>query len=131
MKNIITSGRRKKSISRAVLKEGTGKVTINKTALKIIQPDMARQKMIEPLMLAGDLAKKVDIEVIVKGGGIINQADAVRLSIARALVTYSPKLKELFLEYDRQLLVADIRVKEAGKPNHHGKARSKTQTSYR
>lgn len=131
MKTIVTSGRRKQSVARAVLKEGTGKITINKQSLEIFQPQMARLKITEPLMLAADVAKKTDIAITLKGGGIINQADAARLAIARALVQYSPKLKELFLDYDRQLLVADIRTKESSKPNHHGKARAKTQTSYR
>ena len=131
MKNIITSGRRKQSVAKATLKEGKGKVIVNNINLKIYNPDFARLKMSEPLILAGELASKVDIEVIVRGGGIVNQADAVRLAIGRALSQYSPKLKDVYLNYDRQLLVADIRVKEAAKPNHHGKARAKTQTSYR
>ena len=131
MKNIITSGRRKKSIARAVLSDGTGIVTINHVNLKNHNPELSRLKIMEPLMLAGDVVSKVNIDILVNGGGFINQADAARLAVARALVQYSGKLKEIFLEYDRQLLVADIRVKEVGKPNHHGQARAKTQTSYR
>lgn len=131
MKNIITSGRRKQSVARAVLSEGKGKITVNKIDLKIHTPELSRLKIQEPLILAGDIASKVDIDIIVHGGGFINQADAARLAVARALVIYNGKLKETFLEYDRHLLVADIRVREAGKPNHHGQARAKTQTSYR
>lgn len=131
MKKIITSGRRKQSIAKAVLHEGKGKVSVNKIDLKIISPEIARLKMMEPLMLAGDIVSKVDIEATVNGGGFITQADAVRLAIARALTQYSPKLKEVYLDYDRQLLVADIRTKESAKPNHHGQARARTQTSYR
>jgi small subunit ribosomal protein S9 len=131
MKNIITSGRRKQSIARAVLSEGKGKVTVNKIDLKILKPQLSQLKIMEPLILAKDVAAKVDIDIIVRGGGYITQADAARLAVARALVAYSAKLKEVFLNYDRQLLVADIRVKEAGKPNHHGQARAGTQTSYR
>jgi len=131
MKNIITSGRRKQSVATAVLSEGLGKVTINKVDLKTFSPQMARLKIMEPLMLAGDVASKVDIDIRVTGGGFINQADAARLAVATGLVAYSGKLKEIFKDYDRQLLVADIRVKEVGKPNHHGQARARTQTSYR
>jgi small subunit ribosomal protein S9 len=131
MKNIITSGRRKQSVARAVLKEGKGRIIVNKLLLAHVNPEMIKLKMMEPLTLAGDVANKVNIEVTINGGGIITQADAARLAIARALVQYSPKLKEVFLNYDRQLLVADIRVKEVSKPNHHGQARAKTQTSYR
>ncbi|MGV8140933.1 MAG: 30S ribosomal protein S9 [Candidatus Woesearchaeota archaeon] len=131
MKNIITSGRRKQSIARAVLSEGKGKVTVNNIDLKIYSPELARLKIMEPLILAKDVASKVNIDIKMNGGGFINQADAARLAVARALVAYSGKLKEVFLDYDRQLLVADIRMKEAGKPNHHGQARARTQTSYR
>ncbi len=131
MKNIITSGRRKQSIARAVLTEGKGRVTVNNKDVSIFSPKLAQLKITEPLAISKDVASKVDIQVTVRGGGVINQADAARLAIGRALVEYQPKLKEAFLQYDRQLLVADIRVKEVGKPNHHGKARAGTQTSYR
>lgn len=131
MKNIITSGRRKQSVARAVLSEGSGKVTVNNVDIKVYSPELARLKIMEPLMLAGDIASKVDMDIVIRGGGFVNQADAARLAIARALVAYNGKLKETFLDYDRHLLVADIRMKEAGKPNHHGQARAKTQTSYR
>jgi len=131
MKNIITSGRRKQSIAKATLKEGKGVVKINNINLKAYTPEFSRLKIMEPLILAGDISSKVDIDVIVRGGGAVTQADAIRLAIGRALAQYSPKLKEVYLNYDRQLLVADIRVKESAKPNHHGQARAKTQTSYR
>lgn len=131
MKKIITSGRRKQSIAKATLHEGKGRVTVNNNDIKVVAPKIAQLKMMEPLMLAGDVASKVDIEVSVRGGGFITQADAVRLAIARALTQHTPRLKDVYLDYDRQLLVADIRVKEAAKPNHHGQARARTQTSYR
>ena len=131
MKNIVTSGRRKQSIARAILSEGKGRVIVNNTDLKVYGPQLAQLKVMEPLLLAKDVASKVDIKITVSGGGVITQADAARLAIARALVAHSSKLKEVFLAYDRHLLVADIRTKEAGKPNHHGQARAGTQTSYR
>lgn len=131
MKNIITSGRRKQSIAKATLKDGKGVVRINNVNLKVYTPNFARLKIMEPIILSEDTASKVDIDVIVKGGGAITQADAVRLAISRALLQYAPKLKDVYLNYDRHLLVADIRVKESAKPNHHGKARARTQTSYR
>ena len=131
MKPIITSGRRKQSIAKACLTEGKGIIRINNTDLKVFTPSMAQLKIMEPLILSGDTATKVNINVQISGCGIINQADAARLAIGRALSQYNPKLKEVYLNYDRQLLVADIRVKEASKPNHHGQARARTQTSYR
>lgn len=133
MNNIIESGKRKKAIARAILKPGNGNVRINSIPIDLFQPKISRLKLREPLLLGEDVANKVDIDVNVVGGGITSQADASRLSIAKALLAYSKsdKLKETFLNYDRNLLVADIRRKESAKPNRHGKARAKVQKSYR
>lgn len=133
MKPIQKSGKRKTAIARAVLKQGNGLVRINMVPIDFIQPKIARLKLREPLILAGDVANKVDIDVNVSGGGVTSQADASRLAIAKALVdfTKSDKLKETFLAYDRNLLVADVRRKESAKPNRHGQARSHVQKSYR
>ncbi len=92
---------------------------------------MARLKIEEALILAGDTLKGVDINVNVKGGGFMSQADAVRVAICRALSNFSNPLKKVFLDYDRNLLVADTRRKEMSKPNRHGQARAKRQKSYR
>ncbi|MEM2131293.1 MAG: 30S ribosomal protein S9 [Candidatus Woesearchaeota archaeon] len=131
MKTIVTSGKRKTAIARATLKEGKGVVRINKIPIDIFQPLGYKLRIQEPLMLAQDVVKKVNINVKVIGGGPMSQSDAVRLAIARALSEYEPKLKNIFLEYDRQLLVADVRLKEQHKPNRHGRARAKKQKSYR
>ncbi len=133
MKTIVVSGKRKRAIARATLNQGKGKITINKVLLDYYEPKMYRLKLREPLILAGDVVGNVDIGVNVFGGGIASQAEASRLAIARALVEYtkSERLKEKFLKYDRQLLVADVRRKEAAKPNRHGQARAKRQKSYR
>mgnify|MGYP001566841890 CR=1 FL=1 len=132
-KNIQTSGKRKTAIARVTLRQGNGLVRINNVPLDFIQPKISRLKLKESLILSGDVANKVDIDVNVFGGGITSQAEASRLAIAKALVdfTKSDKLKETFLNYDRNLLVADIRRKEAAKPNRHGQARAKIQKSYR
>jgi len=133
MKTIHASGKRKEAIARATLRQGNGIVRVNYKPIEFMQPKISRLKVMEPLILAGDIAYKVDIDVDVAGGGITSQADASRLAIAKALVdfTKSDKLKETFLDYDRNLLVADVRRKEVAKPNRHGQARSKVQKSYR
>ena len=133
MKKIHASGKRKTSIARVTLKQGNGLVRINNILIDFIEPKISRLKLREPLILAGDVADKVDIDVSVAGGGTTSQAEASRLAIAKALVNFtkSDKLKEIFLNYDRNLLVADVRRKEAAKPNRHGQARSKVQKSYR
>ena len=133
MKSINTSGKRKRAVARASIKQGTGFVRVNDVPIDFIEPRMSRLKLMEPLILAGDVAGKVDIDVSVSGGGISSQAEASRLAIAKGLVSFTKndKLKEIFLNYDRNLLVADVRRKEPSKPNRHGQARSKVQKSYR
>ncbi len=130
-KSIHTSGKRKRAIARATLRPGNGIVTINNTHINVYQPNMAKMRIQEPLILAKDAASKVNISVNVRGGGIASQADASRLAIAKALSEHDPSLRQAFLDYDRQLLVADVRRKESSKPNTHGQARAKRQKSYR
>ena len=131
MKTIHCAGKRKCAIAKATLKEGTGKVRINNKMLDTITPRIARARIEEPLLLAGDAAAKVNINVVVNGGGYMAQSEAARLAIARALAKYNKRLEKVFLEYDRHLLVMDIRRKEARKPNTSKSARSKRQKSYR
>ncbi len=133
MKNIHASGKRKRAVARATLKQGNGLIRVNSVPIEFMQPKISRLKVQEPLILAGDVAKKVDIDVQVMGGGITSQAEASKLAIAKSLVdfTKSDKLKEIFLNYDRNLLVADVRRKEPAKPNRHGQARAHVQKSYR
>ena len=132
MKVINSSGKRKRASARATLKPGKGNVMVNNKPLSIYQPKMNRLKIQEPLLIAKSLGSKdVDIYVTIKGGGYNSQTEAARLAIARALLQFDKKLEKPFLEYDRHLLVADVRRKEASKPNRQGKARSKRQKSYR
>ncbi|NQV08948.1 30S ribosomal protein S9 [Candidatus Woesearchaeota archaeon] len=132
MKTIHVSGKRKRAIARATIKQGHGKVRINNQLLVNTSPKMAQMKLQEPLILAGEDANHVDIDVNVTGGGTMGQADASRLVIAKALVAWTKdkNLENKFLKYDRHLLVADVRRKETRKPND-SKARAKRQKSYR
>jgi small subunit ribosomal protein S9 len=132
MKVVITSGKRKTAIAKAVVRDGVGRVRINKIPLEIFQPELARLTIMEPLIIAKDLAKKVDIDVTVNGGGVMGQAEAARTAIARGLVEWSgdEELKRAYLEYDRYLLVNDVRRKEPKKQGGRG-ARKRRQTSYR
>lgn len=134
MKKIIhVSGKRKKAIAKATIKPGNGIIRINSTLLENYSSKATQLKILEPLTLAEDVAKKIDIQLKVHGGGWASQADACRLAVARGLVeasTKSKKLKQIFLDYDRHLLVADVRVNEPHKPND-SKPRAKRQKSYR
>ncbi|MEM4259934.1 MAG: 30S ribosomal protein S9 [Candidatus Woesearchaeota archaeon] len=132
MKLIIqTSGKRKKANARATLVEGKGRITINNMVIDNYKPEFAKIKLFEPLFLAGESAKQVDIKVRVSGGGIIGQTEAVRLAIAKALAEYNPKFRSIFSDYDWTLETADVRQREVRKPNTHGNARGKVQKSYR
>jgi len=130
-KIIHASGKRKRAIARATLKDGKGIIRINSLRLENYQPRLARLKIMEPLQIAENLHKKVNINVNVYGGGWQSQAEATRLAIARALVKLGgKKVEKDFLDYDRHLIVADVRFKETRKPND-SKARAKRQKSYR
>ena len=132
-KVIVTSGKRKTSVARAVIKPGRGIIRINSVPLDAYGNPLARLRILEPLMLAGEeYVSKVDIYVDVKGGGVMSQAEAVRLAIARALVKYfeDEKLEKLYDLYDRWLLTADVRRKEQRK-SPTSKARKHYQTAYR
>ncbi|MEM2282776.1 MAG: 30S ribosomal protein S9 [Candidatus Hadarchaeales archaeon] len=124
------AGRRKTAIARAVVKSGKGRVYINGIPLECWEPELARLRISEPLMLVPELAKKVDIWVRVRGGGWAGQADAVRTAVARALVQHDPSVREIFKKFDWTLIKSDVRKKERKKPGGPG-ARAKFQKSYR
>ena len=130
-KVIHCSGKRKRAIAKATLHVGKGRVRVNKIMLDVYQPKLYRMKIMEPLILAGDIANKIDVDITVNGGGINSQVEAARLAMSRCLVKHSKKLEKVFLKYSRQMLVADIRRKEVSKPNRHGQARAKRQKSDR
>jgi len=127
-----TSGKRKTAVARASVKPGTGRVRINSKPLEIYTPELAKMKIMEPLMLAPDRAAKVDIDVLVEGGGVIGQAEAVRTAIAKGLVEFfhDEELERTFKSIDRTLMVSDPRRKLPKKPLGRG-ARKKRQKSYR
>ena len=133
-KNRLTvSGKRKTAIAKATIEKGDGMILINKIPLDNL--DMFRKLTVnEPVEIAkkvlGDF--KFNISVNVRGGGSESQFEASRLAIARSLVemTKNEDLKKAFIDYDKNLLVADTRRKEPNKPGD-SKARSKRQKSFR
>ncbi|HLD57936.1 MAG TPA: 30S ribosomal protein S9 [archaeon] len=127
---IVTTGKRKRAIARARLKPGSGSVKINSIPLDIFPDQIFRLRVREPLILAGDAWRKFDIEVNVQGGGPMGQADAVRQSVAKGLMEFSPELREKFIAYDRNLIAYDPRRTETCKPGP-SKARTHKQRSKR
>ena len=132
-KVIHAAGKRKEAVARATARPGKGVVRVNSIPIEQYNPEIARLRLKEPLLIAGQLAADVDIDVSVEGGGWSSQAEAARLAIAKALVSFtgSEQLKRTYLDYDRFLLVADTRRKEPKKFGRHSRARAKRQKSYR
>jgi len=89
MKVINTSGKKKTATARATLKEGKGRVRVNKVPLEVVEPILARRKIAEPVEIAGDVIKGMDIDVMASGGGFIGQADAIRTAIAKGIVEWT------------------------------------------
>jgi small subunit ribosomal protein S9 len=132
-KVLVVSGKRKTATARAVAKPGIGKVRINRIPIEIFQPEIAREKIMEPLIQAGDeVWKQLDIDIKVSGGGYMGQAEAARMALANALLkwTKSAHLRTLFAEYDRTMIAGDSRIKEPKKFGGPG-ARARDQKSYR
>jgi len=132
-KKIITSGKRKAAVARAVITEGHGEVRINKRDYKALQ-FFDKLRIEEPIKLAQEVLGKTNFNVAieVRGGGEKGQIEASRLALARAISEFenSKELTEVMSNYDRTLLVADVRRKEARKPGD-SRARAKRQASKR
>jgi len=132
-KVLLTSGKRKTAIARATVREGQGRIRVNNVPLEIFEPEIARSKIVEPLLQTGEeVWKQLDIDIKVSGGGFMGQAEAVRTSIARALArwTKSKQVKTALTEYDRTMIAGDSRRKEPKKFGGPG-ARARDQKSYR
>jgi small subunit ribosomal protein S9 len=131
-KIVNTSGKRKTAIARATLRPGNGIVRINSVPLEIYPNEMVRLKISEPLLLLPNALEGIDVAIDVHGGGIMGQAEAVRTALARGILKWhnDPQIKDVYVSYDRSLLVNDSRQKESKKPHGRG-ARKKFQKSYR
>ncbi|AQL41402.1 30S ribosomal protein S9 [Halorientalis sp. IM1011] len=128
-----TSGKKKTAIARATVTDGEGRVRVNSQPVELVEPELSRLKMLEPFRIADDdLRDEVDIDVQVEGGGTSGQADAVRTAIARGLVQFhnDAELRDAYMEFDRSLLVNDVRQTEPKKWGGPG-ARARYQKSYR
>ena len=130
---MFVSGKRKTSVARAIISKGSGKVIINEKKYENLQI-FDKLRISEPLRITEKVLGKIDfdVKINVRGGGEKSQIDAARLALAKAIIkfTKSNELKEEFLDYDKHLLIADVRRKEAYKPGD-SKARRKRQSSKR
>jgi small subunit ribosomal protein S9 len=136
-KLVQTKAKKKRAIARVRLsKTGKGSYKVNSTPAKKWGNQLAQKVLKLPMSIArdvlGDQIDELDIDVNVNGGGVMGQAEASSVAVAKALVEYSKndKLKQAYLDYDRKLLVDDVRKKEAKKYLRKG-ARARRQKSYR
>jgi len=137
---VQTFGRKKNATAVATCTEGTGYIRVNGRSLSILEPASLRLKAYEPIFLLGaNRFKDLNIRVRVRGGGPTSQVMAIRLAIAKAIIAFAQKyedettkreMKDLLLQYDKGLLVADPRRCEPKKFGGAG-ARARFQKSYR
>ena len=125
---ILGTGRRKCSVARVKLVPGSGIIMVNDKKIKdyLTVPNQLDHAL-EPLR-ATDTEKKYDISIIAEGGGINGQAGAIRLGIARALLTAMAETKPVLR--GKGLLTRDPRMKERKKYGQPG-ARKRFQFSKR
>lgn len=135
-KTVVTKAKKKEAVARARIKTADNfSYKVNGKPAELFDHQLARDTMLIPIRIAKEVIGDgfaFDIDVNVAGGGIMGQAGAVQTAVAKALVeiTESEKLKKAFLDYDRNLLVDDVRRKEPKKYLRKG-ARAKYQKSYR
>ena len=128
MEMINALGRRKSSVARVYLTEGTGKITINKRDLAEYFPSPILQYVVKQPLLLLDAVEKYDIKVNLNGGGFTGQSQALRLAIARALVQLIADDKKALRA--EGFVTRDSRVVERKKPGRP-KARRRFQFSKR
>ena len=137
---------RKTARAHAFITKGVGRVRINNVPVEMVQQEVAREIMLGPLEVAGDLWNKIAVSVKVKGGGFVGQSYASAIAISRAMTGWTksrkePKdhpltrtvredLRKRLTEYDKHLLSGDDRRKEPKKFGGPG-ARRRKQKSYR
>jgi len=137
---------RKTARAHVYIIKGKGKVRINNVPLEMIPQEIAREVILVPLEITGDLRDKIDISIRVRGGGVMGQASAAATGISRALTGWTkskkdpkdhpfPKstredLRQRITEFDKYLISGDARRKEPKKFGGPG-ARRRKQKSYR
>jgi small subunit ribosomal protein S9 len=137
---------RKTASAHVYITKGNGKVKINNVPVEMLPQETAREVILAPLEISGELRDKIDISIRVRGGGIMGQANAISVAIARALIGWTkskkepkdhpfPKstredLRQRIVDFDKYLISGDARRKEPKKFGGPG-ARRRKQKSYR
>jgi small subunit ribosomal protein S16e len=139
-KQVQCFGRKKNATAVAHATTGSGFIKVNGKPLNLLEPASLRLKVYEPILLLGaNRFKDLNIRVRVRGGGAACQVMAIRQAISKSIIAFYQKyhdettkreLKELLIQFDKGLLVADPRRMEPKKFGGHG-ARARYQKSYR
>jgi small subunit ribosomal protein S9 len=124
----LGTGRRKSSVARVRVKDGSGKVTINGKDIEAFFVNEQDRRAILDTFDAVGARGKLDTRIVVNGGGVTGQSGACRMGLARALVNFDTE--NFAALRDGGFLTRDSRMKERKKPGLHG-ARRGTQFSKR
>ncbi|QZE13851.1 30S ribosomal protein S9 [Halosquirtibacter laminarini] len=128
METINALGRRKAAVARVYVKEGAGKITVNKRDIATYFPSDILQYIVKQPLLLLEVAEKYDININLDGGGFKGQAEAARLGISRALVMIDEAVKSDLRQAG--FMTRDPRQVERKKPGQP-KARKQFQFSKR
>ncbi|HZD36111.1 MAG TPA: 30S ribosomal protein S9 [Nitrososphaeraceae archaeon] len=139
-------GQRKTSRATATISKGNGKVRVNNIPAEVMEPEVAREVVLVPIRLIGELRNRIDLSVKVHGGGFMGQAFASAVAISRALTgdgkggrdpkdhplsrSIREEIRRKITEYDRHFLAGDPRQTESKKFGGPS-ARRRKQKSYR
>ena len=123
-----------------------GSVRVNNVPIDMVEPEVAREVILVPLEISGEIRNKIDISVRVSGGGFMGQSYAAATAITRALIGWTknkrdPKdhpftktqrsdIRKKIDDFDKYLISGDARRKEPKKSGGPG-ARRRKQKSYR
>ena len=119
---------RKTANAHVYITKGVGKVRVNNVPIDMIEPVVAREVILTPLEISGELRDKIDVSVRVNGGGFMGQSYAAATAITRALIGWTkskkdPKdhpftksirtdLRKKVNEFDKYLISGDARRKD-------------------
>lgn len=139
-------GQRKTSRATATISKGNGKVRINNIPAEVLEPEVAREVVLVPIRLIGEIRNRIDLSVKVRGGGFMGQSFASAVAISRALTgegkggrepkdhplsrSIREEIRRKITEYDRHFLAGDPRQTESKKFGGPS-ARRRKQKSYR
>ena len=128
MEIVNAIGRRKAAVARVYVKEGNGKITINKRELENYFPSTILQYVVKQPLNTLNAVEQYDIKINLFGGGFKGQSEAARLAITRALIKINPESKPALKA--EGFTTRDPRAVERKKPGRP-KARKRFQFSKR